>query len=100
MIDRLVANTHYVFLKWRPLDSVALLAMLRGLIRKGVSYDESACCRLFDLATVLERGLSRVLKIRSARGRELHQWFLGTRTFRAMTGEDGGSDGVDEAYAH
>ena len=33
------------------------------------------------------------------RGRELHQWFLGTRTFRAMTGEGGGSDGVDEAYA-
>src|ERR1700757_2161623 len=34
------------------------------------------------------------------RGRELHQWFLGTRTFRAMTGEGGGADGVDEAYAH
>src|SRR5215468_1291749 len=34
------------------------------------------------------------------RGRELHQWFFGTRTFRAMTGEGGGSDGVDEAYAH
>jgi dihydrofolate reductase len=34
------------------------------------------------------------------RGRELHQWFFGTRTFRAMTGQGGGSDGVDEAYAH
>lgn len=34
------------------------------------------------------------------RGRELHQWFFGTRTFRAMTGEGGGSDGVDEHYAH
>ncbi len=34
------------------------------------------------------------------RGRELHQWFFGTRTFRAMIGEGGGSDGVDEAYAH
>src|SRR6476469_276985 len=34
------------------------------------------------------------------RGLELHQWFFGTRTFRAMTGEGGGSDGVDEAYAH
>ncbi len=33
------------------------------------------------------------------RGRELHQWFFGTRTFRAMTGEGGGSDGVDEEYA-
>src|ERR1700756_1815094 len=34
------------------------------------------------------------------RGLELHQWFFGTRTFRAMTGEGGGSDGVDERYAH
>lgn len=34
------------------------------------------------------------------RGHELHRWFFGTRTFRAMTGEGGGSDGVDEAYAH
>lgn len=33
------------------------------------------------------------------RGRELHQWFFGTRTFRAMIGEGGGSDGVDETYA-
>jgi dihydrofolate reductase len=34
------------------------------------------------------------------RGLELHQWFFGTRAFRAMTGEGGGSDGIDEAYAH
>src|SRR5258708_2875172 len=34
------------------------------------------------------------------RGLELHQWFFGTRSFRAMTGEGGGSDGIDEAYAH
>jgi dihydrofolate reductase len=34
------------------------------------------------------------------RGRELFTWFFGTRTFRAMTGADGGTDGVDEAYAH
>jgi dihydrofolate reductase len=34
------------------------------------------------------------------RGLELHQWFFGTRTFRAMTGEGGGSEGIDEAYAH
>lgn len=33
------------------------------------------------------------------RGMELHEWFLATRTFRAMTGEPGGSDGVDEQYA-
>jgi dihydrofolate reductase len=33
------------------------------------------------------------------RGTELHQWFFGTKTFRAMHGEGGGSDGVDEKYA-
>ena len=33
------------------------------------------------------------------RGMELHQWFLGTRTFRAMTGQPGGSDDLDETYA-
>src|SRR5690242_7311312 len=32
-------------------------------------------------------------------GRELHRWFFGTRTFRSMFGQDGGSDGVDETYA-
>src|SRR5216684_6512105 len=34
------------------------------------------------------------------RGLELHQWMFGTRMFRAMIGKDGGSDGVDDAYAH
>jgi dihydrofolate reductase len=34
------------------------------------------------------------------RGPEMFTWFFGTRTFRAMTGRDGGSDGVDEAFAH
>ena len=33
------------------------------------------------------------------RGKELFQWFFGTKTFRAMHGEGGGSDGVDEKYA-
>ena len=33
------------------------------------------------------------------RGKELHQWAFGTRTFRAMFGEGGGSDGIDETYA-
>ena len=33
------------------------------------------------------------------RGHEMFQWFFGTKTFRAMTGKDGGSDGVDEKYA-
>ena len=33
------------------------------------------------------------------RGRELHQWIYGTRFFRTMIGQDGGSDGVDQAYA-
>jgi dihydrofolate reductase len=30
---------------------------------------------------------------------ELHEWAFGTKTFRKMTGEAGGSDGVDEDYA-
>jgi len=34
------------------------------------------------------------------RGRELHQWFFDTRTFRAMIGQGGGADGIDEDYAH
>ena len=33
------------------------------------------------------------------RGTELHQWFVGTKTFRTMFGKDGGSQGVDEDYA-
>ena len=33
------------------------------------------------------------------RGKELFQWFFGTRTFRAMFGETGGSQGADETYA-
>ncbi|MFI1991634.1 dihydrofolate reductase family protein [Actinoplanes sp. NPDC020271] len=32
-------------------------------------------------------------------GGRLMQWFLGTRTFRSMNGKDGGSEGVDDAYA-
>jgi hypothetical protein len=34
------------------------------------------------------------------RGQELHQWIFGTRFFRTMIGEGGGSKGVDQAYAH
>ena len=34
------------------------------------------------------------------RGPELMGWFFPTRTFRAMTGEEGGSDGVDESFAN
>jgi dihydrofolate reductase len=33
------------------------------------------------------------------RGMELHQWFIGTKTFKTMIGEASGSDGVDEDYA-
>ena len=32
-------------------------------------------------------------------GQRLVQWFLGTRTFRAMTGQEGGSTGIDDAFA-
>lgn len=34
------------------------------------------------------------------RGTELHSWFVKTKTFKAMLGENGGSDGVDEIFAH
>jgi dihydrofolate reductase len=34
------------------------------------------------------------------RGRELHSWFFPTKTFKAMFGEGGGTDGVDETFAH
>ena len=33
------------------------------------------------------------------RGGELHNWFRETKTFKAMVGGSGGSDGVDENYA-
>jgi dihydrofolate reductase len=33
------------------------------------------------------------------RGRELHQWLFGTKMFRTMIGQEGGSDGVDQRYA-
>jgi len=33
------------------------------------------------------------------RGPELHQWMFGTRFFHTMMGKEGGSDGVDQAYA-
>jgi dihydrofolate reductase len=34
------------------------------------------------------------------RGTELHRWFVGTKTFKAMFGQRGGSEGVDETFAH
>jgi len=33
------------------------------------------------------------------RGKELHDWFFPTRTFRAMVGQDDGTDGVDDRFA-
>ena len=32
------------------------------------------------------------------RGEELHRWFFHTRFFKQMTGQDGGSDGVDQDF--
>jgi dihydrofolate reductase len=32
-------------------------------------------------------------------GGRLHEWFLATRTFRAMHGEEGGTTGIDDALA-
>ena len=34
------------------------------------------------------------------RGRELATWMFGTRMFQTMIGKDGGSDGIDQDYAH
>ena len=34
------------------------------------------------------------------RGTELHRWFFGTKSFKAMFGQEGGSEGVDDNYAH
>ena len=33
------------------------------------------------------------------RGEELHSWLVGTKTFKAMFGREGGSEGVDDDYA-
>ncbi|HTO05337.1 MAG TPA: dihydrofolate reductase family protein [Opitutus sp.] len=32
-------------------------------------------------------------------GESLHEWFFPTRTFRQMTGEDGGTTGIEEGFA-
>lgn len=34
------------------------------------------------------------------RGTELHRWFFGTKTFKAMVGERGGSDGMDDTFGY
>jgi dihydrofolate reductase len=34
------------------------------------------------------------------RGPELHNWFVGTKSFKAMFGVEGGSEGVDNDFAH
>ncbi|MBO9557709.1 MAG: dihydrofolate reductase family protein [Caulobacter sp.] len=34
------------------------------------------------------------------RGMELHGWAFATKTFKTMFGQSGGSEGVDEAFAH
>lgn len=34
------------------------------------------------------------------RGEELHRWMFGTRMFKAMVGKDGGTEGLDNDYAH
>ena len=33
-------------------------------------------------------------------GMELHRWLFGTRMFHAMIGKEGGSDGIDQEFAH
>jgi dihydrofolate reductase len=43
-----------------------------------------------------DQGLDNPLGVR---GKELHEWAFGTKTFRTMFGEEGGSTGIDESYA-
>lgn len=33
-------------------------------------------------------------------GKDFHRWFVGTRSFRTMIGQTGGTEGVDETFAH
>lgn len=33
-------------------------------------------------------------------GHEMFQWFFPTKTFRTMTGQDGGSEGIDNDFGH
>ena len=33
-------------------------------------------------------------------GPEVFRWFFGTRTFRAMVGKEGGTDDLDDQFAH
>ena len=44
-----------------------------------------------------EQGLANPL---GKRGPELMSWFFPTRTFRAMVGQEGGTDGVDDRFGH
>ncbi len=34
------------------------------------------------------------------RGQEMHRWLVGTKSFKSMFGADGGSEGVDDTFAH
>jgi hypothetical protein len=61
-----LSEAHVHNLTKRPLYFVLAAALLR-LLPKGACYDESACGRFFrSRLTVLEPGLTKVLKIRSA----------------------------------
>lgn len=43
----------------------------------------------------LDQSLNNPLGVR---GEELHEWVFGTKTFRTMYGNEGGSTGIDESY--
>ncbi|MDB5724503.1 MAG: dihydrofolate reductase, partial [Novosphingobium sp.] len=34
------------------------------------------------------------------RGPEMHRWFVGTKSFKAMFGAEGGTEGIDNDFAH
>lgn len=72
-----------------------------GHCPRGMRHEQASRCRfsvsLDGFGAGVEQSLQDPL---GKRGLELHEWFLGTHTFKAMIGQDGGgSDSVDEAYA-
>jgi dihydrofolate reductase len=47
-----------------------------------------------------ERDRNRAFRILWESAGRTSSWFFGTKTFKAMFGEGGGSEGVDETFAH
>src|SRR5258706_9213941 len=91
-------------LQWSPsVSSVRLIGepnCLRNASRKGLAMSKvivsGFALSIDGFGAGPEQTLTDPL---GKRGLELHEWFFGTKTFRAMIGKGGGSEGVDESYA-